>query len=100
MNGVALPRIRVRTRRRKPRGPEWRRQFRWLAWAMTLAVACVFAGLVFTATGMALQAVAHLRELRRWPCDPEARPATVAQAQTDMLLMAGGFGFCVAEIVA
>lgn len=86
MSGFAIPRVRVRARRRKPRGPEWWWRFAWLAAACFMLVTLVLAGALVTAAGMALLAIVDVRLLRRWPCDPEGPRGTWADTRTDVAL--------------
>lgn len=76
MGGLTLPRVRVRSRRRKPRGPEWRR-------SAALCCANAFSLLVFLLSDEPLCAAASAIglavtwiDLHHAPCDPEARALT------------------------
>jgi hypothetical protein len=77
--GFALPRIRARSRRRKPRGPQWRRKAAWCCLWLVLTSANLMSGHALVAAGMAVLFAVDWRELHRAPCDPEAAPLTLRE---------------------
>ncbi len=77
--GVTLPRLRTRSRRRKPRGPEWKRQAALCAvWIFLLAL-YVFTALPWSAAGSVVFLACDWQLLHRWPCDPDASPLTLTE---------------------
>ncbi len=85
--GHVLPRLRVRFRRRKPRGPEWWRAFRMLCAGLPITAAHIVVGAVVCAAATALLAFTYARDLRRWPCDREGRAYTEAEASALIVIV-------------
>ncbi len=77
--GFTLPRLLTRSRRRKPRGPEWKRQAVWVAVWMLLLALNILAGAPWSAAGAAILLACEWQELHRWPCEPEASPLTLTE---------------------
>lgn len=100
MSGHALPRLLVRTRRRKPRGPAWKRAFVWLClWLILLAYSLIF-GFLLTAAGDALFAVAAYWALGWWPANPEGAEPTLGQLRAQIWVARCGFVLVVLGIFA
>jgi hypothetical protein len=87
--GFALPRIRVRSRRRRPRTPWWRF---WAglfcAWLALLAWHVLDADAVGTAAAVCGTVFAR-RKMRQRPADPEAPVLTTRDVSIDLALNAG-----------
>lgn len=77
--GFALPRLRIRSRRRKPRGPEWKRTAAWCCFCLFNMAFAALLGAALTAIGWALAFSIEWRELHRWPCDPEATALSIRE---------------------
>lgn len=97
--GLTLPRLLARSRRRKPRGPEWKRTAKWCAaWLVLLALNGVL-GHFASAAGCAVFFSLEWRNLHRWPCDPEAAALTMEEARRGCLMAMLGLALMVVGIL-
>lgn len=94
--GFALPRIRVRSRRRKPRGPQWRRKAAWCCAWLVLIAANLLSANCWSAIGAAVFFVVDWRELHHAPCDPDAKPLTLRERERHLAMCACGLALMVA----
>jgi hypothetical protein len=96
--GFTLPRIRIRSRRRKPRGPEWKRKA--LHVALDAFFVVVYAPTAWAvAVGFTICLAVDWRDLHRAPCDPEARPLTLREEITGALAVLAALSLVVVGVV-
>ena len=96
--GFALPRLRVRSRRRKPRGPWWRYTAAFCCVWLVLIAVNLLVGNPWSAAGAAIFFTVDWRDLHRAPCDPEARPLTIREEAHGVGLCMLGLALCVVGI--
>jgi hypothetical protein len=94
-DGLALPRARVRTRRRKPRTRYWWLCVFMLCSCLILLALNVLSSEPLSASGMALCSAYWRRRMRHPLADPEAPHRTLGQERTDLTLALGGFALSV-----
>lgn len=100
MGGLTLPRIRVRSRRRKPRGPQWRRKARRCALVAITAIVLSLVSAPYSAIGCSIALGVEWRELHHAPYDPEAPPLTLRQSAENAVATAVALGFMLVGIVS